>query len=411
MWVYYHVYLEYARLRGWLKVYNLKTRGELYNACMRAILLDIAPKNPSELLGYSLKDRVSELEKLVLTYRGVVIIQVLQKRDEPDYMTYVWKGKLDEVITLAVDLKADTLIIWNILKPRQIFAIVQEIERRKLKLQVWDRVDLILKIFQLHAKTPEAKLQIQLASIKHMGPRIFGMGMEMDRQGGGAGTSNKGIGETNTEIMSRHLREMERKTREKIDHYRKVRVQNRQTRKRMNALTIGIVGYTNAGKSTLMNALTDKGVYEKDELFATLGTTVGRLKLPESAYYDDQWQFISRPDILIYDTIGFIRDLPPELIDAFSSTLEESLTCDILLEVVDAGDPHIADRIAVTDEILDRIGAAQPRWYVFNQIDKCQKRDIQAIKKSYKNLKPIFISAVTGEGVEELKERILKISK
>lgn len=129
------------------------------------------------------------------------------------------------------------------------------------------------------------------------------MGMEMDRQGGGGGSANKGIGETNTEIMKRHLREMERKTREKIDHYRKVRVQNRNGRKRMNAVTIGIVGYTNAGKSTLMNALTDKGVYEKDELFATLGTTVGRLRLPQSAYIDNEGQFVTRPDILIYDTI------------------------------------------------------------------------------------------------------------
>lgn len=225
---------------------------------MRTILLDIAPKDSALLAGYSLDDRVAELEKLVSTYRGIVVLQTLQKRDEPDYTTYVGKGKLDEVLNLSVELKADVLIIGNILKPRQIFAIIQEIEKRKLKIQVWDRVDLILKIFQLHAKTPEAKLQIQLASLKHMGPRIFGMGMELDRQGGGGGAANKGIGETNTEIMKRHLREMERKTKEKIDHYRKVRVQNRLGRKRMNATTVGIVGYTNAGKSTLMNTLTDK---------------------------------------------------------------------------------------------------------------------------------------------------------
>ncbi len=340
-----------------------------------------------------------------------MVLQTLQKRDEPDYTTYVGKGKLEEILDLAEALQADTIIIGNILKARQIYAIVQEIEKRKLKLQVWDRVDLILKIFQLHAKTPEAKLQIQLASLKHMGPRIFGMGMEMDRQGGGGGSANKGIGETNTEIMRRHLREMERKTREKIDHYRKVRVQNRSVRKRMNATTVGIVGYTNAGKSTLMNALTDKGVYEKDELFATLGTTVGRLKLPQSAYIDEKGSFISRPDILIYDTIGFIRDLPPELVDAFSSTLEESLSCDVLLQVVDASDPHIVDRIAVTDEILSRIGATQPRWYVFNQVDKCTTAQIKKLKTTYKKLNPIFVSAKTNEGVEELKAKILTFVK
>jgi GTPase len=376
---------------------------------MRTILLDIAPKDSSLLVWYSLDDRIAELQKLVSTYQWVVVLQTLQKRDEPDYQTYVGKGKLEEVLDLAELLQADTLIIGNILKARQIYAIVQEIEKRKMKLQVWDRVDLILKIFQRHAKTPEAKLQIQLASLKHMGPRIFGMGMEMDRQGGGGGAANKGIGETNTEIMRRHLREMERKTKEKIDHYRKVRVQNRNSRKRMNAVTIGIVGYTNAGKSTLMNALTDKGVYEKDELFATLGTTVGRLKLPQNAYIDEAGKFTARPDILIYDTIGFIRDLPPELIDAFSSTLEESLSCDLLLQVVDAGDPHIADRIAVTDDILSRIGAAQPRHYIFNQIDRCTPAQIRKLTMTYKHLKPIFVSAKTGEWIEELKKKLSNI--
>lgn len=378
---------------------------------MRTILLDIAPKDSTLLAGYSLDDRVAEFEKLVSTYRGIVVLQTLQKRDEPDYTTYVWKWKLDEVLNLSVELKADVLIIGNILKPRQIFAIIQEVEKRKLKLQVWDRVDLILKIFQLHAKTPEAKLQIQLASLKHMGPRIFGMGMELDRQGGGGGAANKGIGETNTEIMKRHLREMERKTKEKIDHYRKVRVQNRLGRKRMNATTVGIVGYTNAGKSTLMNTLTDKWVYEKDELFATLGTSVGRLRLPQSAYIDEEGNFLSRPDILIYDTIGFIRDLPPELIDAFSSTLEESLSCDILLQVVDASDEHIADRISVTDEILTRIGASQPRWYVLNQIDKCTPAQLKKLKTTYKHLKPLFVSAKTNEWVEELKAKILTFAR
>ncbi len=389
-----------------LRIQILNKNFSHYDSPMRTILLDIAPKDSSLLAWYSLDDRIAELQKLVSTYQWVVVLQTLQKRDEPDYRTYVGKGKLEEILDLSDALQVDTIIIWNILKARQIYAIVQEIEKRKMKLQVWDRVDLILKIFQRHAKTPEAKLQIQLASLKHMGPRIFGMGMELDRQGGGGGAANKGIGETNTEIMRRHLREMERKTKEKIDHYRKVRVQNRNSRKRMNAVTIGIVGYTNAGKSTLMNALTDKWVYEKDELFATLGTTVGRLKLPQNAYIDEAGKFTARPDILIYDTIGFIRDLPPELINAFSSTLEESLSCDILLQVVDAGDLHIADRISVTDDILSRIGAAQPRHYIFNQIDRCTPAQIRKLKTTYKNLKPIFVSAKTGEGVEELKKKL-----
>ena len=160
-----------------------------------------------------------------------------------------------------------------------------------------------------------------------------------------------------------------------------------------------------------MNTLTDKWVYEKDELFATLGTSVGRLKLPQSAYIDEEGNFLSRPDILIYDTIGFIRDLPPELIDAFSSTLEESLSCDLLLQVVDASDEHIADRISVTDEILTRIGASQPRWYVFNQIDKCTSAQLKKLKTTYKHLKPLFVSAKTNEWVEELKAKILTFAR
>ena len=150
-------------------------------------------------------------------------------------------------------------------------------------------------------------------------------------------------------------------------------------------------------------------MYEKDALFATLGTTVGRLRLPQDAYIDEAGQFSSRPDILIYDTIGFIRDLPPELINAFSSTLEESLSCDYLLQVVDAGDAHIADRISVTDDILTRIGASQPRFYVFNQIDTCSPADIKKLKSTYKHLKPIFLSAKTGEGVDELRDKLSQL--
>lgn len=342
------------------------------------------------------------------TYQGVVILETIQKRDEPDYRTYVGKGKLDEVLNLAVELEVDTIIIGNILKPRQIYAIIQEVEKRKINVAIWDRVDLILKIFQLHAHTPESKLQIQLASIKHMWPRIFGMGMELDRQGGGWGAANKGIGETNTEIMQRHLREMELKIREKINHYRKVRTQNRQARNRSGALTVGLVGYTNAGKSTLMNRLTDKQVLEKDALFATLGTTIGKMKLTKDDYSDTDGQFVHHTDILIYDTIGFIRDLPPKLIDAFASTLEESLSCDILLEVVDASDPQWLQRVEITDTILEKIGAKQKKYYIFNQIDNLTAEQQKEIKIATKKYNWIFISARSWEGIEDLKRKILE---
>ena len=147
-------------------------------------------------------------------------------------------------------------------------------------------------------------------------------------------------------------------------------------------------------------------MYEKDELFATLGTSVGKLRLPREMYFDEEGHFIQRSDILIYDTIGFIRDLPPDLIDAFSSTLEESLSCDLLLHVVDASDPHIDDRITVTHDILRRIGIVQPCITIFNQIDRAV--DIVSLRDTYTDLDPVFVSAKTGEGIEELKRILLQ---
>jgi GTPase len=220
---------------------------------MRAIVIDIVPKGvPAEELDH----RLDELDSLVRTYSGVVVVEYVQKRDTADYRTFVGSGKLDEMLSSAAELKADVLIIGNILKPAQLYNISEEIRKRKLDMQAWDRVDLILKIFADHAKTPESKLQIELASIRHMGPRIFGMGMELSRQGGGIGTV--GIGETNTERMRRHLREREQGIRRELEKYVRTRSLQRDRRRREQFATFGIVGYTNAGKSSLMNALTKK---------------------------------------------------------------------------------------------------------------------------------------------------------
>ncbi|MDD2487382.1 MAG: GTPase HflX [Candidatus Gracilibacteria bacterium] len=363
---------------------------------MKVVLVDIVPK---ETKPEDLKDRMDELENLVSTYGSLVVLTEIQKRETPDNHTYVGSGKLEEIKNIGEELDADVIIIGNILKSSQIYHINEYLKSTKSKLQAWDRVDLILKIFDLHAVSPEAKLQIELAAIKHMGPRIFGMGMELSRQGGGGSGAMRGLGETNTEIMKRHLREKEYKIMDKLEKYKQTRAQHRQGRLRKNLLTVGIVGYTNAGKSSLMNALTHKGVLSENKLFATLGTSVGKMFIETEN---------GGHEILMNDTIGFIRDLPPKLIKAFSSTLEDSIESELLLHVVDSSDMKVGDKIKIVDDTLDQIGAKQERIYVFNKTDLITEEKQRELSKEFKDLKPIFISAENKTGFEELKDRLIE---
>ena len=361
---------------------------------MKTIIIDVAPR---WLSGENLNFRMTELESLVWTYGGVTILKRLQKRDDPDYHTYVWSGKLEEIGILAEELWAELLVIGNILKPAQIFHIEEFFEKKKYKIKVWDRVDLILKIFEQHATSPEAKLQIELASLKHMWPRIFGMGMELSRQGWWIGSV--GIGETNTEIMKRHLREHEYKIRERLKVYERTRSEHRKARKRKDLKTVGIVGYTNAGKSALANALTKKWVLSENKLFATLGTSVGKMWV---ATGEERGQ-----EILICDTIWFIRDLPPDLIDAFKSTLEDSIESDLLLHVIDANDPNREDKIKVVNATLEQIGAKNDRILVFNKCDLLSSEQKQEILCNPLFQNAILVSAAKSENLDQLKDSIL----
>jgi len=272
-------------------------------------------------------------------------------------------------------------------------------------VQVWDRIDLILKIFAKHAHTAEAKLQITLASIQHMGPRIYRMGMDLSQQGGGIGT--RGAGETNTEKMRRHLAAQADTIRKKLEHFARVRETHRKGRERAGMRTAAIVGYTNAGKSSLLNALTRKGAYVADELFATLDTRVGKLRLGGAA---------GGVDILLSDTIGFIQDLPPSLVAAFRSTLEEAVHADLLLHVVDASDPRADEKVAVVEDILCQLGAmGVPRLRVWNKTDAAGAPRVASLRKSLlgrgvragaEPLPSFYVSARSGEGLEELKAGI-----
>ncbi|HKL43738.1 MAG TPA: GTPase HflX, partial [Candidatus Absconditabacterales bacterium] len=351
---------------------------------LKVFLADIAPKTlPKEILG----DRMAELENLVNTFGGLVILTKLQRKDQPDLQTYIGKGKLEEIIEEMIRVGANLLIIGNVLKPSQLFKINEKLRQAseeaglKEPIKARDRIDLILKIFDKHANSVEAKLQIELAAIKHMGPRIFGMGMELSRQGGSSGSgggATRGIGETNTERMKRHLKDKQAKIREKLKEFEKMRNLHRQSRLKKGLPIIGIVGYTNAGKSSLLNILTKKGVLAQNKLFATLGTNVGKMFV-----FTEPEKGIGQ-EILLNDTIGFIRDLPPKLIDAFSSTLEDSIESKFLLHIIDASDPFVQERINVVNEILDDIGANQPRLMVFNKIDLIDDKKLNEIKQNYK---------------------------
>lgn len=375
---------------------------------LKAILVDCIPRTMSkEEADY----HMSEAESLIKTYGGVVLVKRIQKRTFPDYRTYIGKGKLDEIIEESKTLDANILIINNELKPQQTYnlnELLREAAGKKAKghLEAWDRIDVILKIFQKHATTREAKLEIELASIKHMGPRIFGMGMQLSRQGGGIGT--KGVGETNTEFMKRHLAKMERRIKDELDDCKKVRKLHRDGRKRQDIKTIGIIGYTNAGKTSLLNALTQKGAYAADKLFATLDTRVGKMLLQDPNDPNNETPNYQN-FVLISDTIGFIQDLPTTLINSFQSTLEETIEADLLIHVIDITDPRRSEKIDIVNDILAKIAALhKPTIYVFNKMDKASAIDIdpKELADQYKIFHPTFISTYTGEGIAELKKTI-----
>ncbi len=336
-----------------------------------------------------------ELESLIDTLGAEIVERVMQKLEKPDNATYIGKGKVKEVAGLVKEKDVDVVVLSTTAKPRQVHALKTELQKVNPQIEVWDRVDLILQIFDKHASTIESKLQIELARMRYMGPRIYGMGFVMSQQGGGIGT--KGIGETNTELMKRHWRAAMKKV---VDQLRKIssnRELQLERRKKTGIQTVSIVGYTNAGKSSLFNLLTGKSTLVENELFATLDSTVGKLYL----------QALQK-EILITDTIGFIRNLPPKLIDAFKSTLMESMHADVLLHVIDVSDPEVDTKIHVVNNILKDLGRnIDDDIYVFNKIDAIDLNE-EELKVKYAAYSPLIISVKQNVGIEAVKEAIAR---
>lgn len=335
------------------------------------------------------EESLDELERLCDTAGATVIARLLQQKDTPDSATYIGKGKVEELRELCINHGVELVVFDSTLTPSQI----RNLEEAIGDVRVIDRNMLILDIFALHAVTMEGKLQVELAQLEYTMPRIYGHGTELSKLGGGIGT--RGPGETKLETDKRHLRRRIDSLKEQLKEIEKNREVQRKQRERSGILKIAIAGYTNAGKSTLLNRLTDAGILAMDKLFATLDPTTRKYTLP------------SGTEILLTDTVGFIHKLPHHLVEAFKSTLEEVKYADAILVVSDVSDPNCHKQLAVTQELLSKLGGNEKTiLYLFNKWDL--NKDGVLGRFAVDNA--IYISAKTGEGIDVLIDRLEKLA-
>lgn len=335
---------------------------------------------------YDAQASMEELASLVDTAGGKVIHRVLQKRNIPDNATYLGTGRLEEVKLFVKENEADLVVIDDELSPAQLRNIEE-----KLEISVIDRTMLILDIFAQRAHSSEGKIQVELAQLQYMLPRLVGLGKTLSRLAGGIGT--RGPGETKLETDRRHIRRRIHALKQELKLVEKRRNQLRKQRKKREVRTIAIVGYTNAGKSTLMNALTKAGVLTEDKLFATLDPTARALHLPNGE------------EVLFIDTVGLVQRLPHTLVDAFRSTLEEAASADLILNVCDASDPESEEHLNVTTQVLSEIGA--DKIPVLTVMNKCDR--IEQLTKMPTIGPVVYISAKEETGLDTLLEKVITL--
>ncbi|MBI2786423.1 MAG: GTPase HflX [Legionella longbeachae] len=346
----------------------------------RAVLVQLA------LPGVDADKALQEFEELALSAQAEILDCVLGTRVTPDAKYYVGKGKAEEIAQLVKTLDAELVLINHELSPSQ-----ERNLERLFECRVVDRSGLILDIFAQRARTFEGKLQVELAQLQHLSTRLIRGWTHLERQKGGIGL--RGPGETQLETDRRLLRERIKYINKRLEKVRCSRDQNRQARRKASLLTVSLVGYTNAGKSTLFNTLTGEHIYVADQLFATLDPTMRQLNLPGSSA------------VILTDTVGFIRDLPHQLVEAFRATLEETQQADLLLHVIDISDPHWRDTVFSVQQVLDEIGVQNiPVIQVFNKID-LQEGWTPKIDYQEGRCK-VWISAAANLGIDLLKDAI-----
>lgn len=332
---------------------------------------------------YNAQVSMDELEELARTAGAVVAAKIIQKRDKPDSATYVGSGRLEEIKAFTEANDVDLLIFDGELTPSQQRNIEDETD-----IRVIDRTTLILDIFAARARSNEGKIQVELAQLKYSLPRLGGKGAEMSRLGGGIGT--RGPGESKLESDRRHIHRRIQSLQEELVQIAKRRENLRARREKDGIETVAIVGYTNAGKSTLMNTLTNAGVLAENKLFATLDPTSRALTLPDGR------------TVMLIDTVGLVRRLPHQLVDAFRSTLEEAANATVILNLCDASDECCTEHLNVTMNLLAALGCAdKPIISVLNKCDLCDGSFVLPAQGEF-----VMISAKTGEGLGNLLAKI-----